>query len=250
MGGSGATAWLRHQVPRDRIVRLADAKGQVLGRLAVQIAKVLMGKHKPTYLDNIFTGDPVVVINAAHFHLTGRKMDTKRLVTHTGTPGGLKKTPVRVVLSRRPTDPLYLAVKRMMPANKLRSVRLKNLHLYPGEEHPHAPQQPVLMPPAHVGGVVGRGGVPPVADMENWWLDQICSAPDSVLDSVVAEVRAEFSSPRRKGLAELLDIEGTGDAGNGGEPVGSEQRKAAVRTYAAAADESRGQSSYPVVLPA
>lgn len=96
---------------------------------------------------------------------------------------------------------------------------------------------------------MGRGGVPPVEDMENWWLDQLCSVPDRVLDPLVEEVRAQYSSPRRKGLAELLDIEGDVEK-EGEQPMGSEQRRVDVKSYVEAAEISRSQSGYPVILPA
>jgi large subunit ribosomal protein L13 len=252
-GGSGRTAWLRHRIPQDRVARLADARGQVLGRLASQIATVLMGKHKPTYLNNIFTGDPVVVINAAHFTLTGRKMDTKVIISHTGTPGGLKRKPVRAVLARRPTHPLYLAVKRMLPPNKLRSVRLNNLHLYPGEKHEQHALKPVPLPLAHVEAEVGKGGPPSQASFETWWLDEVCDAPDRVLGPIVADVRAEFSAKRSRGLAELLDLaEGAegADGGGVGLPGDGGRRLAALRRYAAVAMKERAQgSTFPVVMP-
>lgn len=249
---SGRTAWLRHQIPLDRIARLADARGQVLGRLASQIAVILQGKHKPTYLDNIFSGDPVVVINAAHFHLTGRKFETKRIISHTGTPGGLKRKPVRAVLARRPTHPLYLAVKRMLPANRLRSVRLANLHLYPGPEHGQHALRPVLLPLAHVEGDVGRGGPPPLASFETWWLDEMVAAPDRVLEPIVADVRAQFAQKRSRGLAELLDaVEGTSDGPGGGLPGDGGKRLIALKNYAAAADQERAArgDTYPAVMP-
>lgn len=251
-GGSGRTAWLRHQIPRDRIARLADARGQVLGRLATQIATILQGKHKPTYLDNIFTGDPVVVINAAHFALTGRKMETKRIISHTGTPGGLKRKPVRSVLGRRPTHPLYLAVKRMLPANKLRSVRLGYLHLFPGEEHNQQALKPVPLPLAHVEGDVGKGGPPSLPSFEAWWLDEMCLAPDRVLEPIVTSVREQFAQKRSRGLAELLDsVEIPDDAAGGGLPGDGGRRLVAMKNYAAAAakDRSAHGGSHPVVLP-
>lgn len=247
--GSGQTAWIRHQIPRDRIWRLCDARGQVLGRIATQIATILMGKNKPTYLDNIFSGDPVVVINATQFALTGRKWETKRIVSHTGTPGGLKRRPVRAVLATRPTHPLYLAVKRMLPANRLRTVRLANLHLFPGDEHPHESQAPVLLPPAHVGARLGRGGPPERADLENWWLDQVCEAPDRVLEPIVAEARAE--APKSRGLLELLQGGGDGDGPGGSAPVGSGRHQEVLETYVREAENlKRSMPAYPAVVPA
>lgn len=249
---SGRTAWLRHHIPRDRVARLADARGQVLGRLATQIATILQGKHKPTYLDNIFSGDPVVVVNAAHFHLTGRKFKTKRIISHTGTPGGLKRKPVRAVLARRPTHPLYLAVKRMLPANRLRSVRLANLHLYPGPEHDQHALRPVPLPLAHVEGDVGRGGPPELASFETWWLDEMVAAPDRLLEPIVADVRSQFAHKRNRGLAELLETGEAADGGSeGGLPGDGGKRLIALKSYAAAATQEKAAqgSTYPAIMP-
>ena len=169
----GKTAWLRHHNARDKIWRLVDAKDQVLGHLAVQISRVLIGKNKPTYLDNMDCGDPVIVINADEFKLTGRKATNKHYRKYSGYPGGLKEHPVTRVLDRRPADALYLAVKRMLPTNRLRKVRLNNLHIFIGDTHPHQAQKPAPMPPAHLGSRLGYGGPPTDEELEVWWTNII-----------------------------------------------------------------------------
>jgi large subunit ribosomal protein L13 len=242
--GSGSTAWLRHHVQRDRIWRLVDARDQILGRVATQIATVLIGKNKPTYLDNIFSGDPVVVINARHFALTGRKARTKVYTHHTGTPGGLKKVPVQRVLETRPTDPIRLAVKRMMAPNRLRSVRLDNLHIYPDENHPHESQKPVLLPPAHAGKRLGCGLPPNEFELKNWWLEHLCAVPDALLEETVSAVRAECAAEKVAdppaavgvGLASLLDYDMMAAAD-------AKRSNSAAAAAAAAAAETRGSWS-------
>jgi large subunit ribosomal protein L13 len=250
MRKGGATAWRRHHVAYDKIWRLVDARGQVLGRVATQIARLLMGKHKPTSIDNIFSGDPVVVINARHFALTGRKPTTKHYMHYTGYPGGQRLVPVARVLENRPEDPVRLAVKSMLATNKLRGVRLANLHIYPDEDHPHQLQKPVLMPPAHSGARLGRGGPPTQYELENWWLDQMCLAPDHILHKVLQEIREEYT-PKRKGLGQLLDL-----CPPGGLEAFSSSKATnpnltpAVEAYAKAADQlARDQPGYPVILP-
>lgn len=173
----GRTAWLRHHNARDKIWRLVDAKDQVLGRLASQIATVLIGKNKPTYLDNMDCGDPVVVINADKFTLTGRKWKNKHYKSFSGYPSGLKEVPVTHVLEKRPADAIYLAVKRMLPTNKLRRVRLDNLFIYMGEDHPHKAQRPALLPPCHLGSRLGTGGAPTEEELETWWINLITQTP-------------------------------------------------------------------------
>ena len=112
-----------------------DATGQTLGRLATQIAVLLMGKHKRTYTPHMDCGDFVVVTNAGKVKLTGNKMEQKVYFSHSGYAKGAKETPVKRVLEKNPTRVLELAVKRMLDDNKLRAPRLKRLRLFAGEEH-------------------------------------------------------------------------------------------------------------------
>ncbi|MBE6421185.1 MAG: 50S ribosomal protein L13 [Elusimicrobiaceae bacterium] len=112
-----------------------DATGQTLGRLATQIAVLLMGKHKRTYTPHMDCGDFVVVTNAGKVKLTGNKMEQKVYFSHSGYAKGAKETPVKRVLEKNPTRVLELAVKRMLDENKLRAPRMKRLRLFAGEEH-------------------------------------------------------------------------------------------------------------------
>ncbi len=121
---------------------LVDASGQILGRLAAKIATLLMGKHKPAYTPGVDMGDFVVVINAARIRVTGRKMENKIYHRHTGYPGGLKETALKDMLAKHPERVIELAVKGMLPKNRLARKMLKRLKVYAGPEHPHQAQNP------------------------------------------------------------------------------------------------------------
>ncbi len=121
---------------------LIDADGQVLGRLATQIATLLRGKHQPTFTPHIPTNNHVVVINAAKVAVTGDKADSKQYYRYGRQPGSLRARTLAETLERFPQRPLELAVRRMLPDNKLRRVWLNHLHVYAGPEHPHTAQQP------------------------------------------------------------------------------------------------------------
>lgn len=235
----GNTAWLRHRVPRERIWRLVDARGQVLGRMATQIAGVLQGLHKPYYMDNINCGDPVVVINARHFTLTGRKRYNKEYIHHSGYPGGLKRVPISLLMQRRPEAAVRLAVRNMLPPNRLRQEWLDNLKIFMDEEHKYENWKPVPLPPAHMGHRLRTGGPPKLEEMKEWWLTHLSFCPDSILREVLDEVREE--NPRRTvGLAEIVDF------GEDLEP--SQAEIDAVRMYLQKATEE--DHSGPVVCPA
>ena len=109
---------------------VVDANGQVLGRLATRIARMLIGKDKPTYTPFLDCGDHVVVINAERVRLTGNKMDQKIYRHHSGYPGGLKEVSIRALMQRRPEEVLREAVLGMLPKNKLRARRAKKLRVY------------------------------------------------------------------------------------------------------------------------
>lgn len=124
---------------------VVDATDQVLGRMATEIAQVLMGKHRPEYTPHVDTGDYVVVTNAKNVKLTGRK-DTQSVRTrYTGYPGGLKVETFGSLRERKPEMLIEDAVRRMLPKNRLGRVMLKKLKVYAGSEHPHQAQQPVEM---------------------------------------------------------------------------------------------------------
>jgi large subunit ribosomal protein L13 len=122
---------------------IIDASDVVLGRLATHAATLLRGKHKPTFAPHVDTGDFVVIINAGKVHLTGNKRQTKVAYRHSGYPGGLKQVAYEELLAKRPEHAVELAVKGMLPHNKLSRQLIKKLKVYPGAEHPHAAQQPV-----------------------------------------------------------------------------------------------------------
>ena len=122
---------------------LVDAKGKVVGRLARQIAMMLMGKNKPAYTPHVDTGDFVVVVNAERVQFTGRKWDQKLYYRHSHHPGGLKSRSAKEVMKRKPEEILRHAVRGMLPKNHLGRGMLKKLKIYPGENHPHVAQKPV-----------------------------------------------------------------------------------------------------------
>lgn len=117
---------------------LVDAKGQVLGRLATQIASLLMGKGKPLYTPHIECGDHVVVINAAGIRVTGNKLKDKVYRHYTGYPGGLRQQTLETLMAKKPVEVIAHAVERMMPNNRMRAKRMKHLHVHAGETHKHS----------------------------------------------------------------------------------------------------------------
>ena len=127
---------------RERDWVLIDAAGLTLGRLATQIADILRGKRKPQYTPHVDTGDFVVVINAERIAVTGNKRAQKLYRRHSGYPGGLKTRTLAQMLERRPEEVLRLAVKGMLPRNRLGRKQLTKLKIYAGPEHPHTAQQP------------------------------------------------------------------------------------------------------------
>ena len=119
-----------------------DASGKTLGRLATEVAKLLRGKHMPTYTPFIDTGDFVIVINASEMVLTGKKLDDKKYRYHTGYAGGLKEIDYRTLMSKNPEKALELAVKGMLPKNSLGRQMFKKLKVYAGSKHNNAAQKP------------------------------------------------------------------------------------------------------------
>lgn len=128
---------------------LVDARDRVVGRLATRIATILMGKSKPTYTPHIDDGDFVVLINADKVRLTGKKADAKIYYHHSFYPGGLKEVPFKRMLERHPERIMFLAVKNMLPKNKLRAPRLKRFKIYASALHPHEAQNPQTL---EIGG--------------------------------------------------------------------------------------------------
>ncbi|MEM7352730.1 MAG: 50S ribosomal protein L13 [Acidobacteriota bacterium] len=129
----------------ERQWHVVDATGLRLGRLASRVAAILRGKHKPIYTPHMDTGDFVIVVNADKVVLTGRKEDQKIYYRHTGRPGSLREETARHLRSRRPVRLVELAVKRMLPQNRLGRQLYRKLKVYAGPDHPHQSQQPAVL---------------------------------------------------------------------------------------------------------
>ena len=134
------------EIERDWLV--IDASNQVLGRVASDIARLLRGKHKPTFTPHMDTGDFVVVINAERVRLTGNKVEEKKYYRHSGYPGGIHTRTAREMLEKNPERLIRLAVWGMLPKNRLGRKLLRKLKVYAGPEHPHVAQQPKTWAPA------------------------------------------------------------------------------------------------------
>lgn len=130
---------------------IVDAADQTLGRLASQVAYVLRGKHKPSYVPHLDNGDFVVVLNADKVRLTGRKMTQKFYYHHSNYMGGIKATSAKDMLANKPEQMIEIAVKGMLPKSKLGREMFSNMKVYAGTEHPHAAQKPAPMPVRTVG---------------------------------------------------------------------------------------------------
>jgi large subunit ribosomal protein L13 len=130
---------------RERNWLLVDANGQNLGRLSTQLATLLRGKNKPEYTPHCDVGDFVVVINAEKISVTGKKREEKRYYRHSGYPGGIKSRTLNEMLDRRPEEVIRIAVKGMLPRNRLARKQINKLKVYAGAEHPHAAQQPTTI---------------------------------------------------------------------------------------------------------
>ncbi len=133
-------------VPKDGEVKknwhIIDAEGQVLGRVAVEAAKLIRGKHKPQYTPYLDCGDHVIVINAAKARVTGNKMVQKKYYRHSGYPGGLSEANYGEIVERFPERAMTLAIKGMLPHNRLGRKLCTNFRVYAGAEHPHVAQNP------------------------------------------------------------------------------------------------------------
>ncbi len=124
---------------------LVDARGEILGRLASQVASILRGKNKPIYTPHLDTGDEVIIINAKDILVTGKKQEQKTYYHHSGYPGGLKSVKFEELLKKKPEKILIIAIKGMLPHTKLGRAMLKKLRVYAGAEHPHQAQNPQIM---------------------------------------------------------------------------------------------------------
>ena len=121
---------------------VVNAEDKTLGRLSSELAKIIRGKNKPDFTPHVDCGDCVIVINAEKVRLTGNKMNAKEYQTYSGYPGGRKVTIAKDQLKRKPTSLIEIAVKGMLPKNRLGRAIFGNLFVYEGGEHPHAAQQP------------------------------------------------------------------------------------------------------------
>ena len=126
----------------ERAWHVVDAEGMVLGRLATEVARLLRGKHKPTFTPHLDTGDHVIVINADKVVLTAAKADRKLVYRHSGFPGGLKTATYAQVLSTKPEEAVRRTIRGMLPKNRLGRQMLTKLKVYAGPTHPHSAQQP------------------------------------------------------------------------------------------------------------
>ena len=126
----------------ERTWYVVDAEGKTLGRLATEVARILRGKHKPIYTPHVDTGDFVIIVNAEKIRVTGKRLDQKMYYRHSGYMGGLKETSLRTMLDKHPERVLQLAVKGMMPKNRLGREMYKKLKVYAAPDHPHGAQKP------------------------------------------------------------------------------------------------------------
>jgi large subunit ribosomal protein L13 len=137
---------MRTYIPKqgdiERAWYVVDATGQNIGRLASDIARVLHGKHKPTFTPNADVGDHVVVVNAAKVTFTGTKASNKKYYRHSGYPGGLRELSLEKMLQQHPERVLEKAIRGMLPRNRLGQDMYRKLKVYPGPSHPHEAQQP------------------------------------------------------------------------------------------------------------
>jgi large subunit ribosomal protein L13 len=138
--------WTPKQGEVERKWFVIDAKDKVLGRVAVETARILRGKHKPQFAPHMDTGDFVIIINASKVRLTGKKLRQKIYYHHSGYQGGLKETKAETMLKTRPERMFRLAVRGMLPKNTLGRAQLTKLKVYDGETHPHAAQKPEAYP--------------------------------------------------------------------------------------------------------
>ena len=124
---------------------VVDATDMILGRLSSQVAAILRGKHKPIFTPHVDCGDHVIVINAEKVRLTGRKLDQKTYIHHTGFPGGIKEVKYRTLFEQKPEFAVYESIRRMMPKGPLGDKMLKKLRVYAGPNHNHEAQQPEML---------------------------------------------------------------------------------------------------------
>ncbi len=128
-----------------RAWHIVDAEGLVLGRVATEVARILRGKHKPVFAPHMDMGDHVIIINASKIVMTNDKANKSMVYTYSGYPGGLKSETYANLLSRKPADAIQRTVAGMLPKGPLGRQMVKKLKVYPGAEHPHAAQSPIVL---------------------------------------------------------------------------------------------------------
>ncbi len=124
---------------------IVNADSRVLGRVASEVAKIIRGKHKPSFTPHIDCGDNVIVINAEKIRMTGDKMNSKEYISHSGYPGGQKRLSPKQLMAKKPERIFEYAVKGMLPKNRLGRQLFKSLHVYVGDQHPHEAQNPKVL---------------------------------------------------------------------------------------------------------
>ncbi len=132
-----------------RVWHVVDADGMVLGRLATEVARILRGKHKPTFTPHLDMGDHVIIVNASKVVLTSGKADAKQVYRHSGFPGGIKSSSYAYLLDTKPEEAVRGTVRGMLPKNRLGRQMLKKLKVYSGPTHPHEAQQPAPLVVEH-----------------------------------------------------------------------------------------------------
>ncbi|MCB0995087.1 MAG: 50S ribosomal protein L13 [Acidimicrobiales bacterium] len=133
----------------ERTWHVVDAEGMVLGRLSTEVARILRGKHKPTFTPHLDTGDHVIIVNADKVVLTSGKADTKMVYRHSGYPGGIRSATYGRLLATKPEDAVRNTVRGMLPKNRLGRQMLRKLKVYAGPTHPHEAQKPVPLTIEH-----------------------------------------------------------------------------------------------------
>lgn len=136
------TTFMANAANIERKWYVVDADGKTVGRLAAEVAKVLRGKHKPTFTPHVDTGDHVIVVNADKAVFTGKKLAKKTYFRHSGYPGGTTFTTAGKMMETRPERVVEMAIKGMLPKNRLGAQMYRKLNVYAGPEHPHAAQKP------------------------------------------------------------------------------------------------------------
>jgi large subunit ribosomal protein L13 len=129
----------------DRAWYVVDAEGLTLGRMSTEVARILRGKHKPTFAPHLDTGDHVIIVNAEKVVLTANKAETKQVYRHTGYPGGIRSSTYAEMLDRKPAEAVRRTIRGMLPKNRLGRQMLSKLKVYAGPDHPHASQKPQVL---------------------------------------------------------------------------------------------------------